>query len=144
MSHYPQLPTADIINLIARGKTAKQAAASPSNLGVSSLLAQGAASQVSGGVQKLAGLSSLSIDPTLGGNNSNPGARVAMQKRITSNFLFTFATDVTSTQREIIQGEYRKWGISRVVHGDQVAQGWYLKWNGEVLIAGKTALDFEG
>ncbi len=33
----PQLPTADIINLIARGKTTQQAAASPSNLGASSL-----------------------------------------------------------------------------------------------------------
>jgi len=65
-------------------------------------MAQGATSQVSGGVQKLAGLSSLSIDPTLGGNNSNPGARVAMQKPVTSSFLFTFATDMTSTQREII------------------------------------------
>jgi translocation and assembly module TamB len=103
----PPLPTADIINLIARGQTTQQAAASPSNFGASSLLAQGAASQVSGGVQKLAGLSSLSIDPTLGGNNSNPGARVAMQKRVTNNFLFTFATDVTSAQREIIQGEYK-------------------------------------
>jgi translocation and assembly module TamB len=111
----PQLPTADIINLIARGKTTQQAAASPSNLGANSLLAQGAASQVSSGVQKLAGLSSLSIDPTLGGNNSNPGARVAMQKRITSSFLFTFATDVTSAQREIIQGEYqfsKRWSAS--------------------------------
>ena len=84
----PPLPTADIINLIARGQTTQQAAASPSNFGASSLLAQGAASQVSGGVQKLAGLSSLSIDPTLGGNNSNPGARIAMQKRVTNNFLF--------------------------------------------------------
>jgi translocation and assembly module TamB len=111
----PQLPTADIINLIARGQTTQQAAAAPSNFGASSLLAQGAASQVSGGLQKLAGLSSLSIDPTLGGNDSNPGARVAMQKRITSGFLFTFATDVTSTQREIIQGEYqfnKRWSAS--------------------------------
>jgi translocation and assembly module TamB len=99
----PPLPTADIINLIARGQTSQQGAATPSNLGASSLLAQAAASQVSSGVQKLAGLSSLSIDPTLGGNNSNPGARVAMQKRITSGFLFT----LTSTQREIIQGEYQ-------------------------------------
>src|SRR6266404_4628165 len=111
----PPLPTADIINLIARGQTTQQAAASPSNLGASSLLAQGAASQVSGGVQKLAGLSSLSIDPTLGGNNSDPGARIAMQKRVTNNFLFTFATDVTSTQRELIQGEYqltKRWSAS--------------------------------
>jgi translocation and assembly module TamB len=111
----PPLPTADIINLIARGQTTQQAAASPSNFGASSLLAQGAASQVSGGVQKLAGLSSLSIDPTLGGNNSDPGARIAMQKRVTNNFLFTFATDVTSTQRELIQGEYQfnnRWSAS--------------------------------
>jgi translocation and assembly module TamB len=111
----PPLPTADIINLIARGQTTQQAAASPSNFGASSLLAQGAASQVSTGIQKLAGLSSLSIDPTLGGNNSDPGARIAMQKRVTNNFLFTFATDVTSTQRELIQGEYqlsKRWSAS--------------------------------
>jgi translocation and assembly module TamB len=111
----PPLPTADIINLIARGQTSQQAAAAPSNFGASSLLAQGAASQVSGGVQKLAGLSSLSIDPTLGGNNSDPSARIAMQKRVTNNFLFTFATSVTSTQRELIQGEYqfnKRWSAS--------------------------------
>src|SRR5260370_21869459 len=78
-------------------------------------MAQGAASQVSGGVQMLAGLSSLSIDPTLGGNNSDPGARIAMQKGVTNNSLFTFATDVTSTQRELIQGEYQfnmRWSTS--------------------------------
>jgi len=128
----PQLPTADIINLIARGKTTQQAAAAPSNFGASSLLAQGAASQVSGGVQKLAGLSSLSIDPTLGGNDSNPGARVAMQKRITSGLLFTFATDVTSTQREIIQGEYqfnKRWSasVTRDENGGFAVDGKYRK-----------------
>jgi translocation and assembly module TamB len=111
----PPLPTADIINLIARGQTTQQATTSPSNFGASSLLAQGAASQVSGGIQKLAGLSSLSIDPTLGGNASDPGARIAMQKRVTNNFLFTFATDVTSTQRQLVQGEYqfnKRWSAS--------------------------------
>jgi translocation and assembly module TamB len=128
----PPLPTADIINLIARGQTTQQAASSPSNFGASSLLAQGAASQVSGGVQKLAGLSSLSIDPTLGGNNSNPGARIAMQKRVTNNFLFTFATDVTSTQREIIQGEYKfnkRWSasVTRDENGGFAVDGKYHK-----------------
>ena len=111
----PALPTADIINLIARGQTTQQAASSPSNFGASSLIAEGVASQVSGGIQKLAGLSSLTIDPTLGGNNTNPGARVAFQKRVTKSFFFTFASDVTSTQREIIQGEYqfnRRWSAS--------------------------------
>jgi translocation and assembly module TamB len=128
----PPLPTADIINLVARGQTTQQATTSPSNLGASSLLAQGAASQVSGGVQKLAGLSSLSIDPTLGGNNSDPGARIAMQKRVTNDFLFTFATDVTSTQRELIQGEYqftKRWSVSvtRDENGGFAVDGKYHK-----------------
>ena len=128
----PPLPTADIINLIARGQTTEQAAASPSNFGASSLLAQGAASQVSSGVQKLTGLSSLSIDPTLGGNDSDPGARIAMQKRVTNNFLFTFATDVTSTQRELIQGEYqfnKRWSasVTRDENGGFAVDGKYHK-----------------
>ena len=128
----PQLPTADIINLIARGQTTQQAAASPSNLGASSLLAQGAASQVSSGIQKLAGFSSFSIDPTLGGNNANPGARIAFQKRVTSNLFLTFASDVTSTQREIIQGEYqinRRWSasVTRDENGGFAVDGKYHK-----------------
>ena len=128
----PPLPTADIVNLIARGQTTEQAAASPTNLGATSLLAQGAASQVSGQIQKLTGLSSLSIDPTLGGNNADPTARIAMQKRITNNLLFTFATDVTSAQREIIQGEYRinkGWSasVTRDENGGFAVDGKYHK-----------------
>jgi translocation and assembly module TamB len=128
----PPLATADIINLIARGQTTGQAAAAPSNLGATSLLAQGAASQASGQIQKLAGLSSLSIDPTLGGNNTDPGARIAMQKRVTNNLVFTFATDVTSEQREIIQGEYKinkGWStsVTRDENGGFAVDGKYHK-----------------
>jgi len=111
----PPLATADVINLLVRGQTVEQAEAAPSNVGASSLLAQGAASGVSSGIQKLAGFSSFSIDPTLGGNDSNPGARIALQKRLSKSFLFTFSTDVTSAQREIIQGEYqfnRRWSAT--------------------------------
>jgi hypothetical protein len=127
----PPLPSADIINLIARGQTTQQAAASPSNLGASSLLAQGAASQVSSGVQKLA-------DPPVCPSirrwvaTTQTGARVAMQKRITSGFLFTFATDVTSAQREIIQGEYKldkRWSasVTRDENGGFAVDGEYHK-----------------
>jgi translocation and assembly module TamB len=128
----PQLATADIVNLIARGETTEQAAAAPSNLGASSLLAQGAASQVSSSVQKLAGFSGFSIDPTLGGNDTNPGARVAFQKRLTGHLLFTFATDVTSAQRELIQGDYqfnRRWSadVVRDENGGFAVDGKYHK-----------------
>jgi translocation and assembly module TamB len=128
----PPLATADIVNLIARGQTPEQAANSPSNLSATSILAAGAASEVSGGIQKLAGLSSFSIDPTLGGNDTNPGARIALQKRITSALLFTFASDVTDTQREIIQGEYqfnRRWSasVTRDENGGFAVDGKYHK-----------------
>jgi Uncharacterized protein conserved in bacteria len=66
----PPLATADIINLVARGKTTEEQAASSQS--TDSMIASQVAGQLSSSVQKLAGLSSLQIDPTLGGNNSNP------------------------------------------------------------------------
>lgn len=109
----PPLATADIINLVARGKTTQESAASSQS--TDSMIASQAASQVSSGVQKLAGISSLQIDPTLGGNNSNPSARVAIQQRVTKNFLFSFSTDVSQPGEEIVQGEYqinKRWSVS--------------------------------
>ena len=117
----PALPPVDIINLIASGKTVESAAANPSPsptsaLGAQSLLASGISSQVSGKLAKFAGVSQLQIDPGLGtGTGQNPGARVAIQQRVTSNLLVTFATDITSTQRQAIQIEYKfnpKWSVS--------------------------------
>jgi translocation and assembly module TamB len=108
----PPLATADIINLIARGKTSSELAASQST---DSMIASQAASQFSGGVQKLAGISSLEIDPMFGGNNQNPSARVAVQQRVTKNFLFTFSTDVSQPGNEIVQGDYqinKRWSVS--------------------------------
>jgi translocation and assembly module TamB len=115
----PPLASADVINLIARGKTTSEAAASSQS--TDSMIASQAASQFSSSVQKLAGISSLQIDPLLGGNNQNPSARVAIQQRVTKNFLFTFSTDVSQPGTEIVQGEYqinKRWSVS--VARDQV------------------------
>jgi translocation and assembly module TamB len=115
----PALPPVDIINLVALGKTteATSTTASPTtSLGAQSVLASGISSQVSGKIAKLAGVSQLQIDPGIGSDNGqNAGARVAIQQRVTSNLLVTFATDVTSTQRQAIQVEYKlnpKWSVS--------------------------------
>ena len=109
----PPLATADIINLVARGKTTQEQAASSQS--TDSMIASGVASQLSSGVQKLAGISSLQIDPTLGGSNSNPSARVAFQQRVSKNLLFSFSTDVSQPGSEIVQGEYqinKRWSVS--------------------------------
>jgi hypothetical protein len=80
------------------------------------MLAQNAlGSGVSSGVQKLAGISNLQIDPLIGGNNQNPSARVALQQRVTKNFLFTFSTDVSQPGNEMVEGDYqlnKRWSVS--------------------------------
>ena len=105
----PSLPPSDIINLIAFGKTSEASAANPTppgSLGAESLIASQVSNQVTNRVEKLAGISQLSIDPVLGSSQQSPGARVAIQQRVTSKIFVTFATDVTSTEREVIQLEY--------------------------------------
>ncbi len=108
----PPLATADIINLLATGQTTSESAASQST---DSIIASQATSQVTGGIQKLAGLSSLEIDPLIGGSNQNASARVAVQQRVTKNFLFTFSTDVSQPGSEIVEGTYqinKRWSVS--------------------------------
>ena len=107
----PPLSTADIISLLGNGQTVAEGASQSTD----SMVASQATSQVTGGVQKLAGISSLQIDPLIGGSNQNPGARVALQQRVTKNFLFTFSTDVSQPGSEVVQGDYqinKRWSVS--------------------------------
>ena len=116
----PPLPPADIINLLAFGKTSEASGGNPAalgNLGAQSVLVQGLSSAVSSRVEKFAGLSYFSIDPALGGSNQNSAARIIIQERVTNNLVVTYSTDVTSIQRQAIQLEYRfnpRWSVSGV------------------------------
>lgn len=106
----PSLPPSDIINLIAFGKTAEASASSastPTSVGAESVLAQGISGQVSGRLEKLGGISQLSIDPLAGTNPNDPGSQISIQQRVSGNLLLTFSTDVTSTQNEATQLEYQ-------------------------------------
>ena len=110
----PALPPADIIQLIAFGRTSESAAASPSppgSLAAEQKIASAVSGQVTSRVAKIAGLSQLSIDPTLGGSGSgsqNPGATITVQQRVTSKIFVTFSTDVTSTGNQVVQLEYKR------------------------------------
>jgi len=109
-SSTPALAPADVINLIAFGQTSEQSASAgstPATLGAESVLAEGVSSQVGSRLGKLAGISQLTIDPSLGGDQQDPGARVAIQQRVTGSLLVTFSTDVTTAQSEAIEVEYQ-------------------------------------
>lgn len=105
----PALPSADIINLLAFGQTTTQAASkssAPASLGAESAVASAVGGQVAGQLQKVTGISQLTIDP-LAGNNQNPGAQIAFQQRVTGNLLITFSTDITSAQSQTVQLKYQ-------------------------------------
>jgi len=111
----PALAPIDVINLIARGRTTLAETGS-SRVGANEVLAAGLG-EVTNEVTKLTGIAGLQIDPLIGGENTNPSARIGIQKRVTRDFLFTFSTDVTQPQSEVVQGEYqfsRRWSVSVV------------------------------
>jgi translocation and assembly module TamB len=108
-SSEPALPPADIINLLVFGKTSEASGANstPGNLGAESLIASSVSGQLTNRIENIAGISQLSVDPILGGNQQNPGARVTVQQRVTGSLFVTFTSDPTSTQREVVKMEYQ-------------------------------------
>ncbi len=109
----PPLSEVDVINLLITGRTTEQA----SSVSAQSVVASQVGGQVSNHLEKLTGISSLTIDPQIGGNQGNAGSRLAIQQRVTKNLFFTFATDVTTTQGAVVQVEYQvtpKYSISAI------------------------------
>ncbi len=108
----PALPEADIISLLAFGKTTEANSANPAtpaNQAAMSMVASQVSSQVTSRISRVAGISQLSINPVLaGGSNQGPaGAVITIQQRVTGNLFVTFSTNVTSTQYQTIMGQYR-------------------------------------
>ena len=108
----PALPSADIINLLAFGKTTEASAnatSTPANQAAAGLVASQVSSQVTSRVSKIAGISQLSINPVLaGGTSQGPaGANVTIQQRVTGNLFVTFSSNVATTQSQTIQGQYQ-------------------------------------
>ncbi len=107
----PSLPSADIINLLAFGQTSEAAAANPTpgDQAAMSLVASQVSSQLTSRVAKIAGISQLSINPVLaGGSIQGPaGAIVTIQQRVTGNLFVTYSTNVSSTQNQVIMGQYQ-------------------------------------
>ncbi|MGH9392853.1 MAG: translocation/assembly module TamB domain-containing protein, partial [Terriglobales bacterium] len=105
----PALPPADIINLLAFGQTTEASAANPApgNLGAENLLASAVTGQITDRVQRIAGISQLSVDPVLGGGQQSAGARITIQQRVTGNLFITVSTDVSGTQRDVIEIQYK-------------------------------------
>jgi translocation and assembly module TamB len=108
----PPLPQADVISLLALGRTQAQQqiysqGEQQANLDstTNALLGGALSATVSSRVQKLFGVGSVKIDPTYVGNLGNSTARITVQQNIARNIQLTYATNVNTTLEQLIQAQ---------------------------------------
>jgi translocation and assembly module TamB len=111
----PQLPEADVIALLALGRTREESAAAgssgsfgfggeASNL----LINQALNSTVNSRLQRLFGASRVKIDPQGLASETNVvrGPQVTVEQQVASNLTLTYSTNVSVSSQQIIQVEY--------------------------------------
>jgi len=113
----PPLQFQEIVGLLAAGKTptsdpnilVNQPAAPPQSfqqMGESAIVSQAIANPVAGRLQRVFGVSQLSIDPTFTSGSDLPEAQLSLRQRISSNLTFTYVTAVNDPNTQIIQVEW--------------------------------------
>jgi translocation and assembly module TamB len=120
----PPLQFSEIVALLATGRTptsdptmlTQQSTAPQSwqQMGASALLGQVIANPVSGRLQRFFGVSKLRIDPTLPGVENNPQARLTLEQQVTQDITFTYITNVTSSNPQVVRMEWsfsKQWSV---------------------------------
>ncbi len=112
----PPLTFQQIVQLLATNTTPSDptiaahqptpAQQSLSQMGESAILGQAVANPLASRVQRVFGLTQFKIDPSVSGSNGTPSARVTLQQKIASNITFTYITDVTQTNSEIVRVQW--------------------------------------
>lgn len=116
----PPLQFSEIVALLATGEAPSsdptllaQQSTTPQSwqqMGASALLGQAIASPVQGRLQRFFGVSKLRIDPTLPGVENNPQARLTLEQQVTSQITFTYITNVTTSNPQVVRVE---WALSK-------------------------------
>jgi len=111
----PPLPEADVIALLALGRTREESAAaqSGSSFGFGGeasnlLINQALNSAVNSRLQRLFGASRIKIDPQGLASTTNiiRGPQVTIEQQVASNLTVTYSTNVSVSSQQIIQVEY--------------------------------------
>ncbi len=111
----PQLPQADVIALLALGRTQEESAAAANNgsFGFGGdasnlLINQALNSTVNSRLQRLFGASRVKIDPQGLASETNVvrGPQVTVEQQVANNLTLTYSTNVAVSNQQIIQVEY--------------------------------------
>lgn len=116
----PPLQFNEIVALLASGQAPTmspsaqlQQSTTPQSwqqMGASALLGQAIANPVAGRLERFFGVSRIRIDPTLPGVEYNPQARLTLEQQITPDITFTYITNVTTSNPQVVSVE---WNVSR-------------------------------
>jgi translocation and assembly module TamB len=108
----PPLPEADVVALLALGRTEseqqiygqqqEQVAANPTT---EALLGGALNATVSSRVQKLFGAGSVKVDPNYLGVLGNSTTRITVEEQLSKYVSLTYATDVNTTAQQLLQAE---------------------------------------
>ncbi|MBZ5621926.1 MAG: translocation/assembly module TamB domain-containing protein [Acidobacteriia bacterium] len=120
----PPLQFSEIVALLATGRTptsdptllVQQSTAPQSwqQMGATALLGQAIANPVAGRLQRFFGVSKLRIDPTLPGVENNPQARLTLEQQVTPDITFTYITNVTNSNPQVVRMEWsfsKQWSV---------------------------------
>jgi len=117
----PPLQFADIVALLATGRSptsatlATDTGQSPNfqQLNGNALLGQALANPAAGRLERFFGVSRIKIDPQLTGVTGVPEARLTIEQEVMPSLLFTYVSDVSNTNTQLIRVEWsfsRTWG----------------------------------
>jgi translocation and assembly module TamB len=108
----PPLPEADVVALLALGRTesqqrlyTQQQEQTGSNPTTDALLGGALNATVSSRVQKLFGAGSVKVDPNYLGALGNSTSRIIVEEQLGRNLTLTYATNVNTTGQQLIQAE---------------------------------------
>src|ERR1035437_6733084 len=108
----PPLPEADVVALLALGRTenqerlyTQQQEAAGANPTTDALLGGALNATVSSRVQRLFGAGSVKVDPNYLGALGNSTSRIIVEERLGSNVTLTYATNVNTTAQQLIPAE---------------------------------------
>jgi translocation and assembly module TamB len=108
----PPLPEADVVALLALGRTqdqqrlyTQQQEQLASNPATDALLGGALNATVSSRVQKLFGAGSVKVDPNYLGVLGNSTTRITVEEQLGKNLTLIYATDVDTTAQQLLQAE---------------------------------------
>jgi translocation and assembly module TamB len=113
----PPLQFSEIVGLLATGRMptsdpvllAHQPPVPPQSfqqMGESAILSKVVTNPVSGQLKRVFGVTELKIDPTFTSGSELPQARLTLQQNVTEKLTFTYITDLTRADSQILRAEW--------------------------------------